>query len=59
MWTLTIILLLASGDLHVIAAPVDYSLSGVVCRAKAQDVWQIERVGVTVVSATCARGRDV
>lgn len=55
MWTLTILLLFASGDIKVVSAGVDHSLSGVVCKAKAQDAWQIKRLGVNVISATCAR----
>jgi|GEM_PF-6760608 len=55
MWILTIVLLLSSGDLQVVSASVDRSFSGASCKARAQMVRDIERIGVHVVSVSCSR----
>lgn len=58
MWILTIVLLLANGDIQVLTTPVDRTITGARCHAKAHDTWQINRIGVHVLSATCDRAKE-
>ncbi len=55
MWILTIVLLLASGDIKVVSVDAGRSLSAASCNARAQNVWKLNEIGFHVIAATCAR----
>jgi len=60
MWILTILLLLANGDVraltHEIAAPSH--AAEMRCRALAEDAWKLNEAGFHVIAASCSRGSE-
>lgn len=55
MWILTIVLLLANGDIKVVTTEAGHALSPASCQTRAQNVWKLNDIGFHVLDVNCSR----